>query len=121
MSRFSSGVIAALLVVLSACTTTAPPPSQPFTLAVIPDTQNMVSYKHQTGEGFAIDGAAQFMHQMETIARWRDARARPLAFAIGVGDVWQHQTLEMDADHRARGFETVFNPYFDRELAVTDR
>ncbi|NND67579.1 MAG: serine/threonine protein phosphatase, partial [Halioglobus sp.] len=42
-------------------------------------------------------------------------------FAIGVGDVWQHQTLEMDADHRARGFETVFNPYFDRELAVTDR
>ncbi len=118
VSRF---LLAAAVVMLGACATPHGDGPAPFTIAVIPDTQNMVSYKQQTGEGFALDGAAQFLHQMQTIADWRDAQGAPLAFAVGVGDVWQHQTLEMDEEHSARGFESIFNPYFAQELAVTDR
>ena len=92
-----------------------------FTIGVVPDTQNMISYKHQQQEGFALDGAAQFIEQMQTIAQWRDASGAPLAFVAGVGDVWQHQTLEMDEEHARRGFVAIPNVYFGSELAVTDR
>ncbi|MAT93091.1 MAG: serine/threonine protein phosphatase [Halioglobus sp.] len=116
-------LLALFIVVLNlaACAAAPPPAPAPFSIAVIPDTQNMVSYKHQRGEGFALDGSVQFLQQMDTIAGWRDANGAPLAFVVGVGDVWQHQSLEMDAEHRARGFQRIPNPYFDSELAVTDR
>lgn len=114
--------LALFVLLLSACAALAPQqPADPFTIAVIPDTQNMVSYKHQPAEGFALDAGAQFQQQMATIANWRDEQGQALAFAIGVGDVWQHQSKVIDDDHRARGFKTIDNPYFGSELAVTDR
>lgn len=108
-----------LSIWLAACASVVAP--QPFTIAVVPDTQNMVSYKNQKAEGFALDGGAQYLQQMQAIADWRDGAGAPLAFVVGVGDVWQHQSQRMDPGHRARGFEAVPNVYFDSELAVTDR
>ena len=95
--------------------------ADPFVIAVVPDTQNMVSYRHQTSEGFALDGGQQFLHMMQTIADWRDTRGAPPAFVVGVGDVWQHQSELMDRDHRERGFRAIANPYFGTEDDVTRR
>jgi hypothetical protein len=114
--------LAIFALLFTACSSLTPQQTaEPFTIAVIPDTQNMVSYKHQPAEGFALDAGAQFQQQMATIANWRDDRGQPLAFAIGVGDVWQHQSKVMDENHRERGFKAIDNPYFGSELAVTDR
>lgn len=110
------------LLTLAACTAVTPQiVSKPFVVAMVPDTQNMVSYRSQRSEGFALDGAAQYLQMMRSIADWRDARGAPLAFVASVGDVWQHQSEVMDADHRARGFKAIDNPYFARALGVTDR
>ena len=114
-------LIGAALAVLTACATTPAPQAKPFTIAVIPDTQNMVSFKHQKEKGFALEGAHQFRRHLAIIARWRDDLGQPFAFVSAVGDVWQHQTLEMDEEHRARGFKAIANPYFAKELKVTNR
>ncbi len=53
---------------------------------------------------------------MEDIAARKD-----VAFVAAVGDVWQHQTLEIDADHAARGLEFIPNPFFASELAPTSK
>lgn len=74
-----------------------------FTLAVVPDTQNMVDYRHQTAVGFAVDGAAMFVDQMQYLADNAVGNGGDIAFVASVGDVWQHQTSEVDPDHRSRG------------------
>ena len=114
-------ILLSLALSLFAACASVPAPQKPFTIAVIPDTQNMVDYTHQKAEGFALEGAHQFRRQIAVIARWRDDYGQPLAFISAVGDVWQHQTLKMDEEHRARGFKKVRNPYFAGELKVTDR
>lgn len=93
----------------------------PFTIAVIPDTQNYVDYSHQQAEGFAIDGSSLFIAQMEDIARRSAAKGGDLVFAASVGDVWQHQTRAIDPEHAARGFAAIENPYFAVELEVTEQ
>lgn len=119
-SKLLAGI--AVLFTLLSCARVEPvAPANSFTIAVIPDTQNMVSYKHQTAEGFAIDGGAQFQEQMETIASWKDDQSKALAFVVGVGDVWQHQSKAMDEDHIARGFTAASNPFLEQELPVTLR
>ncbi len=48
------------LLLLAGCATgpvETPAHSTTFTLAVIPDTQNYLDYKHQRDEGFALDGS----------------------------------------------------------------
>lgn len=112
-----------LLVLLSGCASTATSDidspsssSRQFTIAVIPDTQNYLDYKHQTSEGFALDGSDLFIAQMRDISRRKD-----IAFVASVGDVWQHQTLEIDKDHADRGFVAIANPFFSSELAPTDK
>ena len=69
-----------------------------FTLAVIPDTQNYLDYSHQRKEGFALDGSDLFIQQMQDVASRDD-----VVFVAAVGDVWQHQTLDIDPQHAARG------------------
>ncbi|MGI9592370.1 MAG: metallophosphoesterase [Myxococcota bacterium] len=95
--------------------------SDPFSIAVIPDTQNYVDYRHQTGEGFAIDADALFLDQMRDIAGRSVERGGDVVFVASVGDVWQHQTEEMDPEHRARGFESIENAFFATEIEVTDK
>mgnify|MGYP001561793781 CR=1 FL=1 len=109
----------ALAVLLGACSNG---PSEPdvaggtFTLAVIPDTQNYLDYKHQSAEGFALDGSDLFIAQMRDVAARND-----VAFVAAVGDVWQHQTLEIDPEHAGRGVGRIPNPIFDAELAPTPK
>ncbi len=88
----------------------------PFEIAVIPDTQNYVDYSHQRVEGFAIDASELFIAQMQDIAAREE-----VAFVVSVGDVWQHQTLDIDPEHARRGFENIANPFFASVLAPTDQ
>ncbi|MDX1733128.1 MAG: hypothetical protein R3228_02135 [Halioglobus sp.] len=81
-----------------------------FTVAVIPDTQNMLDYLHQsdatthTGEQFPINASEQFLGMMAHIADNAVGAGGDIVFAAAVGDVWQHQTELLDEDHAARGF-----------------
>jgi len=92
-----------------------------FTIAVIPDTQNMLDFKHQKAAGFALDSAALFIEEMRYIADNTVNRGGDIAFVAAVGDVWQHQTLAIDEEHARRGFSVIENPIFAREILVTDQ
>lgn len=96
-------------------------PSAPFQIAVIPDTQNALNYKHQTAAGFAIDSQQLFLEQMRYIAEHAQGNGGDIAFVAAVGDVWQHQSEKMDPAHAERGFEAIANPYFAVEVATTDK
>ncbi len=86
------------------------PADTSFTIAVIPDTQNYLDFTHQTAEGFPFDASELFLEQMAYIAENLESEGGEIAFVTSLGDVWQHQTLEMDAEHAARGFRKVANP-----------
>jgi hypothetical protein len=119
LHRCQRALTIALLLLLSACGAEPPTPaieSAPFTIAVIPDTQNYISYSHQKAEGFAMDSSELFIQQMQSVAQRGD-----IAFVAAVGDVWQHQTLDIDPGHAARGFKPIANPFFSRELAPTEK
>jgi hypothetical protein len=94
---------------LAACAANEPPADLPFgtsfSIAVIPDTQNYVDYRHQRTEGFALDGKELFIAQMQDIAR-RDE----VVFVAAVGDVWQHSSVNVDPEHEARGKGEIDNP-----------
>ena len=96
-----------ILAVISAC---APAPqkdsaSNRFTIAVIPDTQNYTDFTHQQSAGFKLDAADLFIQQMQYIANNGVSNGGDIAFVASVGDVWQHQSLSIDADHANRGIQ----------------
>lgn len=93
----------------------------PFTLAMLPDTQNYVDYTHQTAEGFALDASTQFIEQMRWIASQSPANGGDIVFVASVGDVWQHQTLDSNESHTARGVGHIENPYFASRLGATPK
>lgn len=80
-----------------------------FTIAVIPDTQNMVDYRHQMAEGFPIDTAPIFIEQMEYIAANTVANGGEIEFVTSVGDVWQHTDIYLDEEHEQRGFNAILS------------
>lgn len=92
-----------------------------FSIAVIPDTQNYVDYKHQKAEGFALDSSELFIEQMQYIADRSVMRGGDIVFLTAVGDIWQHQSIEIDEAHTARGFEPIHNPFFAIEIEWTDK
>lgn len=92
-----------------------------FTIAVIPDTQNMVDFTHQKAAGFALDSAALFIEEMQYIADNTVAKGGDIAFVAAVGDVWQHQTEVIDQDHARRGFKVIENALFAKEILVTEQ
>jgi len=96
------------------------PASAPFTIAVIPDTQNYVDYSHQKDAGFAFDASELFIAQMRDVARRAVGNGGDLVFVASVGDVWQHQTERIDPEHAARGFRAIDNPIFASEFKVGD-
>ena len=61
-----------------------------FTVAMIPDTQNYVDYRHQKWSGFPIDGVDQFYQQMRWVGENAKSTGGEIVFATHVGDVWQH-------------------------------
>ncbi len=99
----------------------APAPAAPFSIAVIPDTQNYVDYKHQRGEGFAVDAAALFIAQMRDIARRSTRNGGDVVFVASVGDVWQHQTVAVDEAHAQRGLGAMANPILSRLVEATPK
>ncbi|WMI70133.1 hypothetical protein [Mangrovimonas sp. YM274] len=86
-----------------------------FTIAVIPDTQNMTDFTHQTsyqnneGVNFPIDAYTQFYDMMQYVSNNAVTQGGEIAFLTSVGDIWQHQTEIVDAEHEARGFS--HDPY----------
>lgn len=80
-----------------------------FTIAVIPDTQNYVDYRHQTWSGFKFDAVDQFYGQMQWIAENSRSAGGDIVFATHVGDVWQHYSAWMDPAHAQRGFAWMPN------------
>lgn len=83
-----------------------------FTIAMIPDTQNYVDYTHQKKEGFAVDAAELFIQQLAWVAAHGRANGGEIDFVASVGDVWQHQSLPIDAEHVALGVGRIDNPLF---------
>ncbi|MCH7860826.1 metallophosphoesterase [Sphingomonas sp. NPDC092331] len=92
-----------------------------FTIAVIPDTQNYLDYAHQTEAGFPFDAREIFYDQMAYIARNAQSEGGEIAFAVGVGDVWQHATGRMDDAHARMGLKAIPNKLADSILAPDQR
>jgi hypothetical protein len=92
-----------------------------FAIAVIPDTQNYVDYTRQIEEGYPFDAHKIFLGQMEYIAENLESEGGDIAFVTALGDMWQHQTLQMDPAHEARGFKAVANPHLTSVLMPTPK
>lgn len=115
----SPGLLAAALVVALALLPAAPAEAAgyrdgncgTFTVAVIPDTQNYVDYRHQKWSGYAFDAVEQFYGQMQYIAANARSNGGDIVFASHVGDLWQHYSEWMDPEHEARGFKWMPNLY----------
>lgn len=124
--KFSIGLLATTLLTLAACSKPEAPATseaqvqeaaptvaeQRFTIAAIPDTQNYLDFTHQKAHGFVLDAADQFLGQMQYIADNTVARGGDIVFVTHLGDVWQHQTIEMDEEHKAAGFKAIPNKWF---------
>ncbi len=92
-----------------------------FTLAVIPDTQNYIDFRHQTVEGFEFDAADLFIEQMRYVAANSVANGGDIAFVASVGDVWQHQTIRIDEEHRRRGIDIEPDPILAKRAVRTEQ
>ena len=99
-----------LLILLSFATGAIADRGDSFVLAVIPDTQNYIDFRHQTARGFEFDAAELFIEQMRFIASNAVGNGGDIVFAAAVGDVWQHQTVAIDPAHRRRGMAIEPDP-----------
>src|SRR5262245_62836057 len=72
-----------------------------FTIAVIPDTQNYVDYWQQKAAGFPLDAKELFFEQMKYVAANAQSQGGDIVFSTGVGDMWQHFSLEINPAHAA--------------------
>lgn len=96
-------------------------PSAEFTIAVIPDTQHYMNYKHQTASGFPLDAVELFHDQMRFIARNSRSQGGDIVFATAVGDVWEHQSLAIDPESVALGIRSIANPKLTGVIEATDQ
>jgi len=92
-----------------------------FVLAMIPDTQNYIDFRHQKAQGFEIDGSVMFIRQMQYVAEHSVANGGDIAFVSSVGDVWQHQTKIIDAEHQQRGIDIEPDPILGRRSKRTEQ
>jgi hypothetical protein len=90
-----------------------------FTIAVLPDSQNYLDYRHQKSAGFVFDALDLFKAQLSYIAAQSVGSGGDIVFATHEGDVWQHQWRNMDPAHEAKGMKAIANPYMASELAVS--
>jgi hypothetical protein len=98
---------ATALALLASTAAMAQPKCGPFTIAMIPDTQNYTDYTHQKAAGYPLDGTALFYEQMRWIAGNARSAGGDIVFATQVGDVWQHYSEWIDPAHEARGFSAM--------------
>ncbi len=111
----------AALLLVTACQIGVKSSSSSFSLAVIPDTQNYIDFRHQKAEGFNLDSSTLFIDQMRYLAANGVNNGGEIAFVASVGDVWQHQTKTMDPDHKIRGFKIEPNPIMARNAKRTEK
>ena len=112
--QFLCPALCIAFVLVSGCQAGKSTPNSSFTLAVIPDTQNYIDFRHQKAEGFELDSSALFIEQMQYIADHSTSNGGDIAFASAVGDVWQHQTRTIDAGHLQRGIGIEPDPILAR-------
>jgi hypothetical protein len=112
--QFLLVILCTALVLGSGCQTGKNTPSSSFTLAVIPDTQNYIDFRHQKAGKFELDSSDLFIQQMQYIADHSVSNGGDIVFVTAVGDVWQHQTETIDAEHLQRGFGIEPNPILAR-------
>jgi hypothetical protein len=105
-----AALFACITAWLAAATATAAPPAPEFTIAVVPDTQYYVDFKHQTAAGFPFDASALFLGQMQFIADHARSAGGDIAFVSALGDLWEHQPLAIAPAYAARGFRPVASP-----------
>lgn len=91
-----------------------------FTVAMIPDTQNYVDYRHQRWSGFPFDAAEQYFAQMWWVGEHARSAGGDIVFATHMGDVWQHYSEWMDEGHAARGFKWMPN-FGGSEVALSPK
>lgn len=85
-----------------------------FTLAVVADTQNYTSYRNQREAGFPFNAREILWDMMHFIARNAVANGGDIAFATGLGDMWEHQmSSDVDQAHAERGEKSVPNPFIE--------
>ncbi|HEY5739832.1 MAG TPA: serine/threonine protein phosphatase [Gammaproteobacteria bacterium] len=108
------------LLLLLACRSAIASADNAFTLAVIPDTQNYIDFRHQKAKGFEFDAADLFIQQMRYVAGRSVNNGGDIAFLAAVGDVWQHQTRTIDKDHLTRGIGIEPNPILGRRSKRAD-
>ena len=111
-------LLAVLLLALLQPTAAASEKS--FTLAVIPDTQNYIDFRHQKTQGFELNGSDMFIRQMQYVAARSRANGGDIAFVASVGDVWQHQTETIDDAHQQRGIGIEPDPILGRRSKRTE-
>lgn len=81
--------------------------SKPFTVVMLPDTQNYVDFTRQKSAGFALDGKDLYLQQMAHIAGKGIANGGDVVFVAAVGDVWQHLVSDTDQEHVDRGIRSL--------------
>ena len=94
--------------------------SSSFTMAVIPDTQNYIDFRHQKAAGYKLDSSLLFKQQMEYLASRSERNGGDIAFVASVGDVWQHQTKSIDPQHLERGIGIENDPILARNAKRTE-
>jgi hypothetical protein len=117
--RLAQPALLAALLMMAACQPYSRPENASFTLAIIPDTQNYIDFRHQTAEDFELDASALFIEQMQYVAERSIANGGDIAFVASVGDVWQHQTKTIDAEHLRRGIGIEKDPILARRAKRT--
>ncbi|MGB5706658.1 MAG: hypothetical protein WBM41_07485, partial [Arenicellales bacterium] len=113
-------LLIAMLLLVSACQIGVKTSSSSFSLAVIPDTQNYIDFRHQKADGYNLDSSALFIDQMRYLAANSVNNGGDIAFVTSVGDVWQHQTKTMDPFHQGRGFKIEPDPILARKAKRTE-
>ncbi|MFK8047789.1 MAG: hypothetical protein AB8B81_05080 [Halioglobus sp.] len=119
--RLALSILLAASLPMAGCGSYTKPSNSSFTLAIIPDTQNYIDFRHQTAEGFELDASALFMDQMQYVADHSVANGGDIAFVASVGDVWQHQTKTIDAEHLRRGIGIEKDPILARRAKRTEQ
>src|SRR5258705_3691539 len=84
LGRICAGGIATACVIVALAAGPARGAGGAFSIAVLPDTQNMIDYKHQTAEGFPFDASDLFLGQMQWIAAHAQGHGGDVVFVAAV-------------------------------------
>jgi hypothetical protein len=95
------------LIVVACLLAAGPAVGEPFTIVMVPDTQNYVDFTHQKSAGFVLDANELLVEQMTHIAGKGVASGGDVVFVAAVGDVWQHVLRGSDPEHERRGVRSI--------------